>query len=43
MQKRQDKRRTNIQKRKTTKVENKKNKARKKGRVLPEDLKKVHL
>ncbi|XP_061656730.1 surfeit locus protein 6 isoform X2 [Syngnathoides biaculeatus] len=43
MQKRQDKRRRNIKKRKDAKIENKKNKARKKGRILPEDLKKVAL
>uniref|UniRef100_A0AAY5KC94 Surfeit 6 n=1 Tax=Esox lucius TaxID=8010 RepID=A0AAY5KC94_ESOLU len=43
MQKRQDKRRRNIQKSKKTKVENKKSRARKRGRVLPEDLKKAQL
>ncbi|XP_077441851.1 surfeit locus protein 6 [Vanacampus margaritifer] len=43
MQKRQDKRRKNIQKRKTAKVEKKKRKARKKGRVLVEDLEKANL
>lgn len=41
MQQRQDKRRRNIQKRKQLKAEKRKNKARKKGRVLPEDLKKA--
>lgn len=41
MQQRQDKRTRNIQKRKQLKTEKKKNKARKKGRVLPEDLKKA--
>lgn len=41
MQQRQDKRRRNIQKRKHQKAEKKKSKARKKGRVLPEDLKKA--
>ncbi|XP_031173475.1 surfeit locus protein 6 isoform X1 [Sander lucioperca] len=41
MQHRQDKRKKNIQKHKNVKMENKKNRARKKGRVLPEDLKKA--
>lgn len=41
MQQRQDKRRRNIQKRKQLKAEKRKTKARKKGRVLPEDLKKA--
>ncbi|KAG7477263.1 hypothetical protein MATL_G00092340 [Megalops atlanticus] len=41
MQHRQDKRRKNIQKQKRGKVERRKEKARKKGRVLPEDLKKA--
>lgn len=41
MQHRQDKRRKNLQKRKTGNVEKRKQKARKKGRVLPEDLKKA--
>ncbi|XP_061589749.1 surfeit locus protein 6 [Cololabis saira] len=41
MQKRQDKRKKNLQKRKQLKIENKKSKARKRGRVLPEDLKKA--
>jgi len=41
MQHRQDKRRKNLQKRKQGKVETRKQKARKKGRVLPEDLKKA--
>nr|XP_056716521.1 surfeit locus protein 6 [Euleptes europaea] len=38
MQERQDKRRKNLQKKKLAKIERKKSKARKKGRVLPEDL-----
>lgn len=41
MQQRQDKRRTNIQKKKLAKAEKKKAKARKKGRILPEDLEKA--
>ncbi|KAG7499124.1 hypothetical protein JOB18_029669 [Solea senegalensis] len=41
MQHRQDKRRKNIQKHKHLKTEKKKDKARKKGRILPEDLKKA--
>ncbi|XP_042336305.1 surfeit locus protein 6 isoform X2 [Sceloporus undulatus] len=41
MQQRQDKRRKNLQKKKVAKVEKKKAKARKKGRILPEDLEKV--
>lgn len=41
MQQRQDKRRKNILRRKQIKTEKKKDKARKKGRVLPEDLKKA--
>lgn len=41
IQHRQDKRRRNIQKQKKGKIENKKARARKKGRVLPEDLKKA--
>lgn len=41
MQHRQDKRRKNLQRRKQGKVETRKQKARKKGRVLPEDLKKA--
>ncbi len=41
MQKRQDKRRRNIKKRKDAKVEKRKQRARKKGCVLPEDLKKA--
>ncbi|XP_040053009.2 surfeit locus protein 6 [Gasterosteus aculeatus] len=41
MQHRQDKRRKNILKQKHAKTEKKKNRARKKGRVLPEDLKKA--
>ncbi|KAL0965175.1 hypothetical protein UPYG_G00277780 [Umbra pygmaea] len=41
MQKRQDKRRKNLQDRKKRKLESNKEKARKKGRVLPEDLKKI--
>ncbi|XP_069465433.1 surfeit locus protein 6 [Ambystoma mexicanum] len=43
MQQRQDKRRRNIQKRNKAKIEKKKDRARKKGRVLPEDLKKANL
>ncbi|KAJ7988262.1 hypothetical protein DPEC_G00321760 [Dallia pectoralis] len=43
MQKRQDKRRRNIQKSKKGKVEGKKDRARKRGRVLPEDLKKAQV
>ncbi|XP_077352700.1 surfeit locus protein 6 [Festucalex cinctus] len=43
MQKRQDKRRNNIRKRTTAKVEKKKRKARKKGRVLVDDLEKANL
>ncbi|XP_062844727.1 surfeit locus protein 6 [Trichomycterus rosablanca] len=43
MQHRQDKRRKNIQRSKQGKTEKRKQKARKKGRVLPEDLKKVAL
>ncbi|XP_043095681.1 surfeit locus protein 6 [Puntigrus tetrazona] len=43
MQKRQDKRRRNIKKRKDAKTEKRKQKARKKGCVLPEDLKKASL
>ncbi|KAK5852386.1 hypothetical protein PBY51_023857 [Eleginops maclovinus] len=39
MQKRQDKRRKNIQKQKKAKTEKKKDRARKRGRVLPGDLK----
>ncbi|XP_054614216.1 surfeit locus protein 6 [Dunckerocampus dactyliophorus] len=41
MQKRQDKRRRNLQRRKNLMVEKKKAKARKKGRVLAEDLEKA--
>ncbi|NXI51450.1 SURF6 protein, partial [Chloroceryle aenea] len=41
MQQRQDKRRRNIQKKKKDRIEKKKARARKKGRVLPEDLKKA--
>ncbi|KAM4528545.1 surfeit locus protein 6 [Odontesthes bonariensis] len=41
MGQRQDKRKKNLQKRKQVKMEKKKNQARKKGRVLPEDLKKA--
>ncbi|NXG72053.1 SURF6 protein, partial [Baryphthengus martii] len=41
MQQRQDKRRKNIQKKKKDRIEKKKARARKKGRVLPEDLKKA--
>ncbi|NXI47436.1 SURF6 protein, partial [Galbula dea] len=43
MQQRQEKRRKNIQKKKKERVEKKKARARKKGRVLPEDLKKAGL
>ncbi|XP_033374299.1 surfeit locus protein 6 [Parus major] len=43
MQQRQDKRQKNIQKKKKEKIEKKKARARKKGRVLPEDLKKAGL
>ncbi|XP_078065935.1 surfeit locus protein 6 [Mustelus asterias] len=43
MQQRQDKRTRNIMKKKHAKIERKKDKARKKGRVLPEDLKKANL
>ncbi|XP_034457934.1 surfeit locus protein 6 isoform X2 [Hippoglossus hippoglossus] len=39
MQQRQDKRRKNLQKHKKVKTEKKKDRARKRGRVLPEDLK----
>lgn len=39
MQKRQDKRQKNIQKRKHAKIDKRKQKAKKKGRVLPDDLK----
>lgn len=42
MQKRQDKRRRNIKKRKDAKMEKRKQRARKKGCVLPEDLKKAN-
>ncbi|XP_015277084.1 PREDICTED: surfeit locus protein 6 [Gekko japonicus] len=41
MQQRQDKRRKNLQKKKLAKMERKKSKARKRGRVLPEDLEKA--
>lgn len=41
MQRRQDKRRKNIQKRKQSKIDKHKQKAKKKGRVLPGDLKKA--
>lgn len=41
MQHRQDKRRKNIQKFKQNKMDKRKQRARKKGRVLPEDLKKA--
>ncbi|NWR33813.1 SURF6 protein, partial [Tachuris rubrigastra] len=43
MQQRQDKRQKNIQKKKKDRMEKKKARARKKGRVLPEDLKKAGL
>lgn len=41
MQQRQEKRRKNIQQKKLARIEKKKAKARKKGRILPEDLKKA--
>ncbi|XP_015682313.1 surfeit locus protein 6 [Protobothrops mucrosquamatus] len=41
MQQRQEKRRKNIQQKKLNRIEKKKAKARKKGRILPEDLKKA--
>uniref|UniRef100_UPI00398F148C surfeit locus protein 6 n=1 Tax=Pristiophorus japonicus TaxID=55135 RepID=UPI00398F148C len=43
MQHRQNKRQTNIKKKKHANMERKKDKARKKGRILPEDLKKAKL
>ncbi|KAM6132724.1 LOW QUALITY PROTEIN: surfeit locus protein 6-like [Pterocles gutturalis] len=43
MQQRQEKRHKNIQKKKKDRIEKKKARARKKGRVLPEDLKKAGL
>ncbi|KFU98928.1 Surfeit locus protein 6, partial [Tauraco erythrolophus] len=43
MQQRQEKRRKNIQKKKKDRIEKKKARARKKGRVLPEDLQKAGL
>lgn len=43
MQQRQDKRRKNLRKKKVAKEEQKKARARKKGRVLPEDLAKASL
>ncbi|NWX67983.1 SURF6 protein, partial [Alca torda] len=43
MQQQQEKRRKNIQKKKKDRIEKKKARARKKGRVLPEDLKKAGL
>ena len=43
MRRRQDKRRRNLQKQRSTNLEKKKERARKKGRVLPGDLKKVSL
>lgn len=43
MQQLQDKRKKNIQKKKKERIEKKKARARKKGRVLPEDLKKAGL
>ncbi|NWH59695.1 SURF6 protein, partial [Geococcyx californianus] len=43
MQQRQEKRRKNIQKKKKDRIEKKKARARKKGRVLPEDLRKAGL
>ncbi|XP_063172243.1 surfeit locus protein 6 [Candoia aspera] len=41
MQQRQERRRKNLQQKKCAKIERKKAKARKKGRILPEDLKKA--
>ncbi|XP_070614286.1 surfeit locus protein 6 [Erythrolamprus reginae] len=41
MQQRQEKRRKNIKEKKLARIEKKKTKARKKGRILPEDLKKA--
>ncbi|XP_048044422.1 surfeit locus protein 6 [Megalobrama amblycephala] len=43
MQKRQDKRKRNIKQRKDAKIEKRKQRARKKGRVLPGDIKKADL
>ncbi|XP_027725336.1 surfeit locus protein 6 [Vombatus ursinus] len=43
MQQRQDKRRRNLRKKKVAKIERRKAKARKKGRILPEDLEKAGL
>ncbi|XP_001371483.2 surfeit locus protein 6 [Monodelphis domestica] len=43
MQQRQDKRRRNLRKKKVAKIERRKTKARKKGRILPEDLEKAGL
>ncbi|XP_041047685.1 surfeit locus protein 6 [Carcharodon carcharias] len=43
MQHHQNKRKSNIMKKKHAKIERKKDKARKKGRILPEDLKKAKL
>ncbi|XP_068925362.1 surfeit locus protein 6 [Petaurus breviceps papuanus] len=43
MQRRQDKRRQNLHKKKVAKIERRKAKARKKGRILPEDLEKAGL
>uniref|UniRef100_V9KZK4 Surfeit locus protein 6 n=1 Tax=Callorhinchus milii TaxID=7868 RepID=V9KZK4_CALMI len=43
MQHRQNKRQRNLKKKKLAKIERKKDKARKKGRVLPEDIKKAQL
>ncbi|NXS92983.1 SURF6 protein, partial [Jacana jacana] len=43
MQQQQEKRRKNIQKKKKDRIEKKKARARKKGRILPEDLKKAGL
>ncbi|XP_075704557.1 surfeit locus protein 6, partial [Rhinoderma darwinii] len=41
MQQRQDKRSRNIKKKKVAKLENKKNRARKRGRIMPEDVAKA--
>ncbi|XP_043845850.1 surfeit locus protein 6 [Dromiciops gliroides] len=43
MQQQQDKRRRNLRKKKVAKIERRKAKARKKGRILPEDLEKAGL
>lgn len=43
MQKRQEKRKRNIKKKKMGKIEKKKSRARKKGRIMPEDLAKANV